>query len=122
MLEIVRFGFIAGMTAIITGGLAWLISRARPAAASADSGTIAPEKWSALFTVVFGAIMFLGGGVAILAGEWPMGLVVSIMGAAAGGFMTPSLTNTLTGDPLLEDAAPEIDVPLAGRHRPRRLE
>lgn len=102
MQSFVHFGFVAALTALITGGLAWLIGRARPAALSADSGTIAPERWSALFTVIFGGIFVVGGGVAVFAGQWSLGLGAIVMGAAIGGFMAPSLTNahvvTWSGD------------------------
>ena len=53
-----------------------------------------PEKWSALFTVMFGAIFVLGGGVAVIIGQWPMGLAAIVLGAAMGGFMVPSLTDS----------------------------
>jgi hypothetical protein len=36
--------------------------------------------------------MALGGVVAVLAGLWPIGLVVFLVGAAISGFMAPSLT------------------------------
>ena len=93
MQTFIQYGVVAALTAALTGGLSWLIGRARPSAFTSESGTIAPEKWSALLTVVLGAIMALGGGVAVLAGAWPVGLIVFLIGAAISGFMAPSLTN-----------------------------
>ncbi|HWC64406.1 MAG TPA: hypothetical protein VG501_12330 [Rhizomicrobium sp.] len=88
-----HFGFVAAFTAVVIGGLAWLIGRAKPMAQSLEGGTIAPEKWSAIFTVA-GGLLFLALGVAtIIAGGLPVGLAAVAMGAAIAGFMAPSLTN-----------------------------
>lgn len=82
--------------------LAWIIGRGRPKAYDGQSGTIAPERISAAFTVIGGAVMALGGAALLWAAVQesalsPSHLVTAIglllMGLAIGGFMSPSLTN-----------------------------
>lgn len=88
-----HFGLVAGLTSLIVVGLAAIISRGRPKVSLGHSGTISPERWTAGLTVFFGLAMAAGGAIALLAGDWQVGLGLLLMGLACAVFMSPSLTD-----------------------------
>jgi hypothetical protein len=81
------------LTAVILGGLATLLRRGRPTALVGAAGTIRPEFWSALFTVLGGLAMFVAAAWASVYGNGGWAAVgVAVLGIAIAGFMAPSLT------------------------------
>jgi len=91
-----------GVTLGVVAILASIIGRGRPKAYDDHSGTISPERISAAFTVVFGAAMAFAGAAMLWSDAQTGGLrpvrivaaiVLMLIGLAAGGFMSPSLTN-----------------------------
>lgn len=92
MLNFIDFAAVSIFTALLAGGLAWLIGRARPKNLAEHSGAITPEKWSAFVTVLFGTAMLVGGIIGLAAHSWAVGGGLCLLGAALAGFMLPSLT------------------------------
>jgi hypothetical protein len=94
MLEGLRPFLAPFITAALIAGLSWLLSRSKPAVENESGGMIRPERWTALFTVIGGALMCIGGVAALVLSDhkWA-GAGLAVMGAAAGGFMAPSLTS-----------------------------
>lgn len=89
-----RLVLVSAVTAVVLGVLARTIRSGKPHELEGLSGTITPEKGSALFTVVGGGAMAVGALAAFVAGTVDgIGLVVALMGLAIGGFMAPSLTH-----------------------------
>lgn len=88
-----HFILIAGLTAAITGAVGWLISRLKPRRLGGDAGTIVPERWTAALTVLCGLAIAAVGVLALLGGDWKVGLACILMGLACAGFMAPSLTD-----------------------------
>jgi hypothetical protein len=85
---------VSAVTAGVLGMVARVIRNGKPLELEGGSGTITPEKSSAVFTVVGGGAMAVGGLGAFLAGTVDgRGLVVACIGLAIGGFMSPSLTH-----------------------------
>jgi hypothetical protein len=82
------------LTVIILGVLAQALRRSRPAMMGDEDGTISPDKVSAWFTVIVGALMTMAGWALAVFGHaaW-LGLALSLMGLAIAGFMAPSLTS-----------------------------
>lgn len=88
-------GLVALITVLLIGLLSRAIARGRPKSKQADAGAIAPERLSAIFTVLFGLGLFVVGVVAVLAGGQGLlgGAAAIAVGAVIGGFMAPSLTD-----------------------------
>ena len=85
------------LTAAMIGALSFVLARAKPAALDGETGAIRPDRASAWFTVIAGAAMFVLGAGATIVGHPSWGSVaLAVMGAAAGGFMVPSLTSLHT--------------------------
>jgi hypothetical protein len=82
------------LTMLLLGAVAWLLRRAKPIAGSVTAGAIEPEKVSAWLTVLGGMAMCLAGMFFLVRGDcgW-IAAFFTLLGAAAGGFMTPSLTS-----------------------------
>ena len=89
-----RTFIIMALTAVMAAGLSWLLGRGKPEALSGQKGTIRPERISAWFTIVGGVAMFaLGAWVAVFGDADWIGVLLAFAGAAAAGFMAPSLTS-----------------------------
>jgi hypothetical protein len=89
-----RLALVSAVTAVVLGMVARVIRSGKPLELEGGSGTITPEKSSAVFTVVGGGVMAVGGLGAFLARTAEgSGLLLACMGLAAGGFMSPSLTH-----------------------------
>jgi hypothetical protein len=90
-----RLALVSAVTAVVLGMLARVIRSRKPLVElNGISGTITPEKISAVFTVVGGGAMAAGGLGAFVAGTVDgTGLVVAFIGLAIAGFMAPSLTH-----------------------------
>ena len=82
------------VTIIVIGWLSWTLRRASPASLDESSGSIAPDKISAWFTVIVGAAMMLFGIARALFGQANWGsFALAVIGTAIVGFMVPSLTS-----------------------------
>jgi hypothetical protein len=89
-----RLALVSAVTAVVLGMLARVVRSGRPLELEDGSGTITPEKTSAVFTVVGGGAMAVGGLGAFVVGTGDgMGLLVACIGLAIGGFMAPSRTH-----------------------------
>ncbi len=92
----VAAAIVAPTTALLIGLLSRAIARGRPKSDQADAGAIAPERLSAIFTVLVGTLFCLGGVFAVFAGGQQgllFGTFAIAFGAVIGGFMAPSLTD-----------------------------
>ncbi len=90
---------------LVTSGVLWLVSRWLRGAGTAghdkDSGTTAPDKITAWFTVIAGLVMFAAGVFAAVAAARErvfqaehafLAAFVMLLGGACAGFMAPSLS------------------------------
>ncbi len=90
----VRLALVGLVTTALLTALRWTIARARPILRDDTAATISPDKVSALFTVMIGTFIFLGGCAAFVLeeGEWGPRLL-AILGATIAWMMAPSLTS-----------------------------
>ena len=88
-----RLALVSALTAVLLGALAWLIQRGKPEVLDGAAGAISPEKISAVLTVAVGIAMIAGGLWQSFTVQSYGPLIISLLGAAIGGFMAPSLTH-----------------------------
>ena len=94
MLDAARPIVVVVVTAVFIGGLARLLRRSRPAALARGAGTIRPEFWSALLTVLVGCVMLVAASLASIYGKAGWAAAgAAVLGALIAGFMAPSLTS-----------------------------
>jgi hypothetical protein len=90
----IRLALVSALIVVVLGVVAHVIRSGKPLQLSDGSGTITPEKSSAVFTVISGGAMAaLGFGLFLAGTVNEIGLVAGCMGLAIGGFMAPSLTH-----------------------------
>jgi hypothetical protein len=110
----------AGAIALIS----WALRQAKPSVLSDTAGAIEPEKMTAWLTVIGGCVMSLAGLYGFLfQAASSGGVVITLLGLGAAGFMSPSLTSVhkVTWDDESVEGPSNLFGPTLGLRRTRML-